>query len=301
MTLPGSAVGPAVAFDQAYNGTRIELDSATTIALVPYIGDWITVARLPYETSQFALLDASSNDMLADGTDSGVVLPSGTLLYVYACTAVPDFPMTLAASLVAPTKVAGDYYLGTTGDTIYARFVGCVRMVAGNFVDSLDSRLVWNQWNRIPKSMFVCPNYANDSADTTYNVSLSGFNPLNGGSSDTFLFITGPTSDGVSGDTCTITLVATNSADTTDLVRFAIAVNGSGDSEVGCSLPIGAVLGSTAVASKTFKSDPTWITEQAQMLCDTNSATLSLYADFVASGVLANDVAATYMSGLVWC
>lgn len=300
MAFPGSIISSAFVLDTQATQARIEFVSPTNVALTPYQGQWIVVNRQLWQATQFADLTSTSNEMASDGTSLGTPIPTDQLLYVYACSQVTDFTMTLAASGVAPTQVGTDFYLGTTGEAAYARFVGCVYMISGAFVDQLNARLVWNQWNRVQKAVYACPEFANDGVDTIWTCNVSGFAPANHGTDDTVQFITGPTAGILTGDTSLFSITVTTAAIAAGAARFGITLDGSGDVECACGIANGAPVGTTTNATKAFTSQALWALETAYFLADTSGVNLDLFADFAASGIAASDLGATFLSGTVW-
>lgn len=300
MAFPGSIISSAFVLDNQATQARIEWASPTNVALKPFQGQWIVVNRQLWQATQFADLTSTSNEMAGDGTSLGTPLPTDQLLYVYACSQLTDFNMTLAASGVAPTQVGTDFYLGTTGEAAYARFVGCVYMLSGAFVDQLDARLVWNQWNRVQKAVYTCPEYLNDGSDTLWTCDVSGFNPANHGTGDSVQFLTGPTAGILTGDTSLLSITVTTASAAPGAARFGITLNGSGDVECACGIANAAPIGTSATCTKAFSSQSLWAHEQAYFLADTGGLNLDLFADFAAGGIAGSDLAATFLSGTVW-
>lgn len=125
----------------------------------------------------------TDNLLAADGSDAGAAMIASTLYYIYTSSSRPAFaPSGLRASLTAPTLVNGVYYLGAIGDAAEWRYVGCAVTDAGVLLqDSLTSRAVSSYYNRVFKSLFICPGYNDDNLNTGYNVSQANFGVLNGG------------------------------------------------------------------------------------------------------------------------
>lgn len=77
-----------------------------------------------------------------------------------------------------------------TGDPTM-RYIGVVATTAtaGETEDSLLNRLVGNYYNRVPRRMFTCPGYVDNGSVTTYTVSSTTLDPVNGGTGATLNFV----------------------------------------------------------------------------------------------------------------
>lgn len=300
MPIPGDIIGGGAFIDSTYNGTRIELESPTKIILSPFIGSAITIARQPYDAASFAKLFANSSVMNSDGTNSGVPLADDTLYFVYACSNVSAYPFTLAASDSPPIAVGADWYLGTSGEGIYARFVGCVVLKSAAFVDSETQRLVWNQWNRIEKSVFVCPNFSGGGSIATYVVNEAAFASIAGDPASQVEYITGPTSGVLAGDVCSFDVHGMVNAATTQPLYFGLGIDGPADSIALSALGTGAIAKSCTSFEYNVTADSTWTKHAAYLLAMTNGVNATIVANEDSLGG-SSSPAATYLAGLVWC
>ena len=177
----GSQIDVPYSDEQAWNGQwgiRIKRNSAKILgtelvapnSVVGFNGAGIS---LKPSMSMPTFDIANQNTMAADGSATGTVVDTvtATLMFVYWAGA-GAFAGNLAVSQVAPTlsgATGGIYMLGTSGAAAQIRFIGWIYLDSGgNLVDTEASRLVANYYNRRPSRMFLCPNYADDNAATTY-------------------------------------------------------------------------------------------------------------------------------------
>jgi hypothetical protein len=172
----GSSGGGGAAAALSMFQARMQRDSATQISLQRYIGVNVEIngETLVLGAGGLACLN-TDNLITAAGADSGGAPAVTTLYYAYVSNLLATYaPGTLRLSATAPSLLNGIKVLATSGNGADWRFVGWVRTISNggtaNFADSLTQRLVVNYYNRLRKDFFICPAYADDNANTTYQI-----------------------------------------------------------------------------------------------------------------------------------
>lgn len=278
-------------------GGRIEWISATQIALIGVAGPGVSVNGSMIEASAVALLVPGDNLITASGADAGAAMAASTLYYVYLSNAAATFsPGRMRASLTAPTRVSGIYALGAAGNAANWLFLGWVRTTsATQFADSQSDRAVVNYYNRVWRSLFVCPSYNDDDADTTYVVTTAAWGAIVAGASVSTIY-NGEDSIRLAACFCKSAGAVGSqwgigrSATTPD-VSSAIA-SALTSTSIGCSIEYGGsndpLIGATPIAV-TFS-----------MLGFTSGVGVTLIADRARNGAVA-DPPSTWLEGRVAC
>lgn len=135
-----------------------------------------------------ALTNNIAGDQLinADGEENGFTPSASTLYYAYVSNAAAiDAPSSLRLSASAPDVAtaglwAGIPYLTAPGPTTSNgqnwRYVGSVYIDASvQVTDTVTARHVANYYNRLPRSIYVAPQYSNNNAQTTYAFNSATF------------------------------------------------------------------------------------------------------------------------------
>lgn len=171
---------------------RLQRDSTTQISLQRYKGQYVTVNGERVDVGSSGLpLTTSDNLLSSTGTNSGTVMTTSTLYYVYVSNSLATYvPSSLRASTTAPSLLSGVKSLGTTGNAANWRFVGWVRTNSSTqFVNDTTDRLVINYYNRWWLPVLLCPAYADDNVVTTYTTTSTSYTPANSGTGATCSYI----------------------------------------------------------------------------------------------------------------
>ena len=155
----------------AFHG-RLQVDSTTQISLQRYSGNWVDVGGGAVSITSAGLAITTSDGLLAStGAVTSTAPSSSTLYYVYL-----HATSGLRLSATAPTRFLGTYYLGTTGGATDWRLCG-VTYTDGSthFLDAVATRHLANYYNRVPTNMYVCPNYVDDNATTSYTFTNTSY------------------------------------------------------------------------------------------------------------------------------
>jgi len=153
-------------------GARLEQNAGLGLFLAAVAGPGIAVGGDYIPASTTPQLLATDNLIDATGADAGAAMAASTLYYIYLSSAAATFsPSRLRGSLTAPTRVGGIYALGAAGNAANWLLVGWARTTAGiGFQDDPTYRGVVSYYNRQRRSLFVCPQYVDDDAQTTYGL-----------------------------------------------------------------------------------------------------------------------------------
>lgn len=173
-------------------GVRVVRNTATSLRLDRYSNAQAVSNGEVVEVNLAMALLTTDNLIDADGDDAGAGgMAASTLFYVYVSNGGATFaPNQMRASATAPTVVEGVYYLGASGNAANWRFLAFVATdAAAELRDDPAARLVVNYYNRRPLSLFACPAYVDDNAQTTYALNTAAFAPINGGTGDSVTWI----------------------------------------------------------------------------------------------------------------
>lgn len=301
MQLSGSSInnpGAPLDFQAQCFQARMELSSATQIVLLPYRGSRIWIAGEYLDLSIVSVvLDFADNLLASDGTDDGAGPAAQDAYYAYVSNASASYaPQSLRLSTFQPSELEGVLYLGTSGNAANWRYVGQVGTWGSSFKDDAQYRLVGNYYNRLPRSLFTCPGYVDDNANTTISINNAAYGPVNGGIGDYVAFIgTG----GVFADFVQLHACFASGLIGANVLRVGIS----------CSLLVGIPGDVRAVAAFPAATQNTEASVAVAYKCDTgiNVATLVAYSQSVASTLVVDrtrngssyDPPSTYLSGLV--
>lgn len=153
-------------------GGRIVL-SGSDLAYVGYSTNIVEINGQNVETG--SLNGCATTDDLIDNTGAGTGLFPANLARTYAYvsnSAATSLANSLRLSTSAPVDYKGFRYLNNSGNGANWRFVGWVGTLGSPsvaFRDDEAARLIVNAYNRIQKTLFLCPGYNDNNAGTTYS------------------------------------------------------------------------------------------------------------------------------------
>lgn len=272
-----------------YNGGRLGLYSSTELTFEQWDGPYIEVAtrRVELPTQLCNVADALLD---LDGTRKALSPVANTLYYAYV-SASGELALSSNAPIYTPQAV--NQYLSDVGLGLQWRFVGFVRTGAGpTFEDSPTRRCIINWHNRIKRPIFYCPNYVDDNAVTTYDVTSATWAPL-----------------GVAAPIITIAGSRLGALDV-ELV-FSASLVGAGGAKVSLkaqqpALPsttqrTAALVANGSIRTSSCRLVPTWDSEEVVEITPEfiSGATTTVVADDARNGAIA-DPPMTYVVGWVW-
>lgn len=178
-----------------------------------------------------------------------------------------------------------------TGDATmrYVGIVGCnsASGAGGLTSDSLIRRLVGNYYNRVPRKVFTCPGYTDNSAVTSYTESSAVYSPVNGGDGAYIRF--------ASPDNDSVMLIIKLRATTTGTLRFGVGIDTTSEATNHAN-----VKSDINESSSIFVNQVVPGLHTAAFLALRESANATIFSDGDNSlGGLAADPYITYMTGLV--
>lgn len=263
---------------------RLVIASTTQLKLSLGVGFDIEIAGNILQASAFANLDTSDNLIDSSGGDAGAAMAAGTTYHIYLSNSSPaTFPLSMRGSTTAPSTLNGVYYLGTSGDAVYWRYAGIVHTDAStHFNDSLTKRNVASYYNRLARELFVCPNYNDNNAQTTYNI-LTG---------------TGNWQRLTTLEYCcfqdeAVLFGAVAAATGFTVGKVGIAINGTSALDSAVQM----VTKSHPVTMRAEKTPTSYFNTAGMFTQD--SGTITMIADFARNG-LSSDPPVTFFEGVVW-
>jgi hypothetical protein len=153
-------------------GGRLELVSSSELAFSVYSSSVIEINSENVDIASLNICDVSNDliDNQGDDTGFGPATLARTYAYVSNSSASSN-PNSLRLSASAPVNFGGFRYLASSGNGSNWRFVGWVGTLGSpsvQFRDDQTARLVVNAYNRLRKSLFLCPGYNDNNTETTY-------------------------------------------------------------------------------------------------------------------------------------
>jgi hypothetical protein len=153
-------------------GGRLELVSSSEIAFQTYATSVIEINGENVSIDALNICD-TGNDLIDNaGADTGLAPATLARTYAYVSnSSATSNPNSLRLSSSAPVSYGGFRYLNSSGNGTNWRFVGWVGTLGSpsvSFRDDATARLIVNAYNRIRKSLFLCPGYNDNNTDTTY-------------------------------------------------------------------------------------------------------------------------------------
>lgn len=302
---PGSKITAAQAEPGAV-GCRIA-STVGTLQLVPASGTTIEVngELVPFVdsagVSTFAFDPLVDHSILADGTDSGILPAVNNLYGVYVSNSSATFgPKSLRlCSQFTPVYFAGFPYLDAAGNAKNWRYLGAAILDAtGAFQDTTSAREVCNLYNRQPKPIILQPGYANDNAQTSYNLNTAVWARINAGTGDAATYLELAGIPGVSVQSGAEFHLALQLSGPAAVCRFGIGFDSATTPATACLVPSGAAV---SVACSLFPNTAALaITTRhtVYMLGMTSGAACTIVADVPRNGA-ATDPPSSRLVGMV--
>lgn len=281
---------------------RMELNSVSPLTKLDLLvlGPGIQVSGDNYVYGNINPLDLTvDNVMLADGTDSGVLAAGEVFYWVYlGSKAAGAYAAKLALCETPPSRdTDGILYLPGSTEHRYVGAVWCTNAGGGvaNFADSPSERYVSNYYNRRRKSLFMCPGYADNNANTTLAVFNSAtYAALLGGAGDFVGYIDNEE------DAVELSAVFTTNGALTGALRAGISVTGVTFDPIGvASLPnLTLALSSCAVSVSVPPGTGVVGRSLAYLVAESSGTNVTFLADYARTGAAA-DPPATFIAGSV--
>ena len=244
------------------------------------------------------LCNSSDETIDLNGAETGVAPSSDLKYYAYVYNGADASAPRVRLSLQPPADYRGFPYLNTSGGGVNWRYLGLVALTGGtpNFRDDDTARLVSNYYNRQRKSLFTCPGYNNNNADTTLTLaSGTTFAALNGGTGDSLMLLANGADD--------VELFASVAVSASAGANWKVAIglstslaNARTVDQVACA-PCRNTQGNQP-SNCQFHGTPLLDLWWASLNAWTNSSAPSVYADMARNGSTA-DIPATILSGSV--
>jgi hypothetical protein len=163
-------------------GGRLELVSSSEIGFQTYASSVIEINGENVNIGALNICDVGNDLIDNDGADSGLSPANLARTYAYVSnSSATTNPNSLRLSSSAPVDYGGFRYLNSTGNGANWRFVGWVGTLGTpsvQFRDDPEARLIANAYNRLRKSLFLCPGYNDNNADTTYTTTNATWNGI---------------------------------------------------------------------------------------------------------------------------
>jgi hypothetical protein len=284
-------------------GGRLELVSSSELGYQIYRTGVLEVNGENVQIPGGSGLTVDVTEDLIDNTGIPTGLQPATLARTYAyignsSSAIAAPALRLSSS--APVDYNGFKYLATSGGGENWRFVGWVGTLGSptvQFRDDDTARLIANAYNRVRKSLYLCPGYNDNNTDTTYTINSAAWAGIGTTASltDTVAFV----SNGE--DSIAIDAVVSPHTSAGGW-RIGIGVAGTIATarttvKVAAQLRNGIANHSTGCSWGSIISDGFYF---AALSAYTVSVTMTVHADLARNGAVA-DTAATYLQGSVWC
>ena len=180
--IPISGISEALAKEAVFQAL-LQRDSTVQVSLQRFGGDAVEVNGEIVDPGASGLTLLTTDKLItAAGLEAAGAMTASGFFHVYVPNSQASFsPLKMRASITAPSFLNGVKYLGTSGNAANWRFAGWLRTnPSTEFVDTLQDRLVVNEYNGIWKPLYLQPGYVDDNAGTTYT-QLTAFAEVNGG------------------------------------------------------------------------------------------------------------------------
>lgn len=273
---------------------RVDRQSASQIRVSKAVGGRIYVNGEVLSADNITSYDNTS-DMIDGNGDQMVGTTPGFdgLYYAYVSNNQATYaPSTLRLSGNGPTLFDSVYYLGTSGNAANWRFVAVVATDgSGEFQDSDTQRFICNLYNRRTKRLFVCPNYSDTGAQTTYTVQANGWSDISGGGAIQYV------SMGIDAIAWCVQMLA--SAAGASPLRFGLYDDSASDNLAplrAATLTTAGVTTSAHTATTSNATPDSAVRANVGIEADTNNTIWTVIAD-TAAGALSMDVCASYILG----